>query len=422
LLAQQLVQVAEPAPEDIFDQPQTNDDDRLSERSGRPRQHTPTVAGAEEARLEAQAPSDLASALRLARELDRAKGKALIHQIVSRLGLFGVHPFAYITCPLDIMGYINRCSNTPSEGHCVPKHFCKRCSVTGDSQLIDLRRRHSSKQLQLTQLSLHRCIECSTPLLLYRKSYLICRRQVMYICLSRRFSHACVLQSMLRTDGTTSFMRPPKRIKTSHAMNECDHTSQLRALSADASTFEAMYHPHLIQTLAKWSAKIQAVNPTVLLSTSHAIFKSSLRNTQTPLSPGIVDVIDASLSSDAPKLLTRSRTQSGGSTGDSSNEAGNTDDDDPDVFDDIDFYQQLLRDVIHSHGVNENIFEQDWVQRQKARKMKKKKTVDTKASKGRKLRYQIHEKLQNFMVPISISCGGWHEDQIDELFASLPRS
>ncbi|CAJ0896802.1 15086_t:CDS:10, partial [Entrophospora sp. SA101] len=30
----------------------------------------------------------------------------------------------------------------------------------------------------------------------------------------------------------------------------------------------------------------------------------------------------------------------------------------------------------------------------------KKKPVDTKASKGRKLRYHIHEKLQNFMVPI----------------------
>lgn len=66
----------------------------------------------------------------------------------------------------------------------------------------------------------------------------------------------------------------------------------------------------------------------------------------------------------------------------------------------------------------------------------KKKTVDTKASKGRKLRYVFHrdrfllitdhavrsykphEKLQNFMVPVPVR-GAWHEEQIDELFASL---
>jgi protein AATF/BFR2 len=32
-------------------------------------------------------------------------------------------------------------------------------------------------------------------------------------------------------------------------------------------------------------------------------------------------------------------------------------------------------------------------------------------------RYEVHEKLQNFMVPVAQ--GGWHEEQIDELFASL---
>lgn len=59
------------------------------------------------------------------------------------------------------------------------------------------------------------------------------------------------------------------------------------------------------------------------------------------------------------------------------------------------------------------------MRRQKARKAKRKKTVDTKASKGRKLRYHVHEKLQNFMVPIPAQRGAWHEEQIDELFASL---
>lgn len=33
-------------------------------------------------------------------------------------------------------------------------------------------------------------------------------------------------------------------------------------------------------------------------------------------------------------------------------------------------------------------------------------------------RYEIQEKLQNFMVPIPVT-NGWHEEQIDELFSSL---
>lgn len=78
---------------------------------------------------------------------------------------------------------------------------------------------------------------------------------------------------------------------------------------------------------------------------------------------------------------------------------------------------------------------EDWTARQRLKKAKK--VVDTKASKGRKLRYafylatqpdradtdsraaryEVHEKLQNFMVPVPTS--GWHEEQIDELFANL---
>lgn len=33
-------------------------------------------------------------------------------------------------------------------------------------------------------------------------------------------------------------------------------------------------------------------------------------------------------------------------------------------------------------------------------------------------RYEVHEKLQNFMVPVP-AVGAWHEEQVDELFASL---
>ena len=32
-------------------------------------------------------------------------------------------------------------------------------------------------------------------------------------------------------------------------------------------------------------------------------------------------------------------------------------------------------------------------------------------------RYHVHEKIQNFMVPVPT--GSWHEEMIDELYASL---
>ena len=46
--------------------------------------------------------------------------------------------------------------------------------------------------------------------------------------------------------------------------------------------------------------------------------------------------------------------------------------------------------------------------------------VDTKASKGRRLRYTVHEKLQDFMAPVSERHLGWWEDrQANEFFGSL---
>ena len=48
----------------------------------------------------------------------------------------------------------------------------------------------------------------------------------------------------------------------------------------------------------------------------------------------------------------------------------------------------------------------------------KKGKVDTKASKGRKVRYDIHSKLVNFMAPV-YEAGSWKDEQRNELFGSL---
>ena len=51
----------------------------------------------------------------------------------------------------------------------------------------------------------------------------------------------------------------------------------------------------------------------------------------------------------------------------------------------------------------------------KEAKMRKK--VDTKASKGRKMRFTVHEKLQNFMAPEDR--GSWEPEAIDRFFGTL---
>ncbi|KIK61575.1 hypothetical protein GYMLUDRAFT_42585 [Collybiopsis luxurians FD-317 M1] len=210
-------------------------------------------------------------------------------------------------------------------------------------------------------------------------------------------------------DSITHPARKRRKIETPESASHSDLTEYLDAASEDASHLEHAYHPHLVQTLSKWSSKIQAVAPSVLLPANRNAFSKDRQHLKTA-----VQLVDENLSSH-DKLL--SRTQQWRGKGQRLGvEPGDRDDEqniDTEIFDDTDFYQQLLRDVIDARdasGAN------DWMAIQKQKKAKKK--VDTKASKGRKLRFDIHEKLQNFMAPIHVK-GTWHEEQIDELFSSL---
>lgn len=89
------------------------------------------------------------------------------------------------------------------------------------------------------------------------------------------------------------------------------------------------------------------------------------------------------------------------------------------IFDDTDFYHHLLRELIEfkSSDLTDPVkLGRQWMQLQSLRsKMKKK--VDTKATKGRKIRYVVHSKLVNFMAPIEDVT--WQESAKNELYSSL---
>ncbi|XP_046403967.1 protein AATF [Ischnura elegans] len=88
------------------------------------------------------------------------------------------------------------------------------------------------------------------------------------------------------------------------------------------------------------------------------------------------------------------------------------------IYDDDDFYHKLLRELIERKAADVTDPVQlgrQWTELQKLRKKLKKK-VDTKASKGRKIRYVVHSKLVNFMAPLP---NNWNDSAMDDLFRSL---
>ena len=97
------------------------------------------------------------------------------------------------------------------------------------------------------------------------------------------------------------------------------------------------------------------------------------------------------------------------------------------TFDDNPFYQSLLRDLITARTAassatnNLNIAALPPKLHPSGNKQNRK-TIDTKASKGRKIRYTVHEKLQSFMASegdTGRDTAMWTERGKNEFFGSL---
>lgn len=90
------------------------------------------------------------------------------------------------------------------------------------------------------------------------------------------------------------------------------------------------------------------------------------------------------------------------------------------IYDDADFYQVLLKELIDQRtveGSGEQATAVPTVVVTASKEAKLRKQVDRKASKGRKMRFTVHEKLQNFMAPEDRRC--WEQGAIDRFFGTL---
>lgn len=87
------------------------------------------------------------------------------------------------------------------------------------------------------------------------------------------------------------------------------------------------------------------------------------------------------------------------------------------IYDDADFYQLLLKELVDQRSSDGTNGSAPTVRYTAIKEAKTRKQVDRRASKGRKLRFTVHEKLENFMAPEDRRV--WEEDAIDRLFGTL---
>ncbi|PVZ99277.1 hypothetical protein BB558_004713 [Smittium angustum] len=195
-----------------------------------------------------------------------------------------------------------------------------------------------------------------------------------------------------------------------------------------------LFKPYKDQTLNKWDSRVNML-PSSLSSKTLKTFNQN-----------IVNQIDQTMKN-KEKLIKRTQQPRLGYSfllpTSTTNEPKSTNFEEkttfiPEIFDDTDFYQSLLHDLIESKSSNipgataiGNAGLQ-WATVQRSLKSKTRQ-IDTKASKGRKIRYQVHEKLENFMAPqtsrqLSTVANSsrnekavniWNDEQITELFSSL---
>ncbi|OTB00912.1 hypothetical protein M426DRAFT_32172, partial [Hypoxylon sp. CI-4A] len=93
---------------------------------------------------------------------------------------------------------------------------------------------------------------------------------------------------------------------------------------------------------------------------------------------------------------------------------------DPAIYDDADFYQLLLKELVDQRTGDASGAPGGpaaTVRFAAVKEAKAKRHVDTKASKGRKMRFNVHDKLQNFMAPEDRR--SWEQSAIDRFFGTL---
>ncbi|OQE32156.1 hypothetical protein PENSTE_c001G07524 [Penicillium steckii] len=172
---------------------------------------------------------------------------------------------------------------------------------------------------------------------------------------------------------------------------------------------------HRRSVLDKWSSKVRGAPSSLPNSRGKLLGSASGQQS-------ITAVLDAHV---ATEVGDRSSKRARHASSASGNAAVNTEP----IYDDTIFYQTLLRELVEQRMSSSEAMTGglDSLQQLPSRlpihpvtgmrNDKVKRDIDTRASKGRKMKFNVHEKLQNFMTPEDR--GSWTVRARDEFFASL---
>ena len=227
--------------------------------------------------------------------------------------------------------------------------------------------------------------------------------------------------------------------RTGQKRKRGDRSASMSDMWAHMHSLDATFSEPRRSVLAKWSAKTQ---PALAVAAKTATNRLNLNGTSGRES-SLLDVLDVQLA-DKEKLVKRMRVaksaapvqakmagrqrrriEHDGVADERNGDGGEAEV----VFDDADFYSSLLKALLEQRqhasssatsidGLRGGVAELDLdSEYRKASTKTRRNDVDTKASKGRKMRFTVHEKLQNFMAPENR--GTWTDRQADDLFSSL---
>lgn len=180
------------------------------------------------------------------------------------------------------------------------------------------------------------------------------------------------------------------------SMSNEDIWEQLQGEDNGATSFRE-------ERLEKWSKKVQSVNMT-------------RQNGISQRNKTLIDALQEQLTVPDNRLVKRTRVPRSCAPAQLAKKAT----DDEYIYDDADFYQLLLKELVDQRtveGTADHAAAVPTVMVTATKEAKLRKQVDRKASKGRKMRFTVHEKLQNFMAPEDRR--GWEQGAIDRFFGTL---
>ncbi|CDM37091.1 hypothetical protein DTO013E5_9332 [Penicillium roqueforti] len=185
-------------------------------------------------------------------------------------------------------------------------------------------------------------------------------------------------------------------------------TTSSTSLWERMAELESQSISHRRSILDKWSSKVRGTSASLPNARGKLLGSTSGRQ-QT-----ITAVLDAQVATEI---------------GERSSKRSRTSDQQEPLYDDGAFYQSLLRDLVEQRMSSADSMTSGFDNLHQLpsrlpihpitgmRNDKVKRDIDTRASKGRKMKYTVHEKLQNFMAPDDR--GSWSTRARDEFFASL---